>query len=373
VLHIDLPSRADIQSLLEARHPSSVSLYLPTTPVSAEVGGSRIELKNLVAAAIGQLEAAGAATEERSALRESLDDLIDDDSFWAYQAHSLAVFATPRSVLTFRLANGLRSLVEVGDRFHVKPLLRTVTFPPAAYVLALAQGSARLFMVSPDLPTDEIRVDGMPSDAASAVGKASIGDRSPSGRMQGSEGQKVRLAQYARAVDTAIRPILTGSDLPLILAATEPLASIFRGVSSAVQLLEETITGNPEELSPGELAERARAVLDGHHAAGLAAVRDRYAALRGRGRATSDLAAVARAATFGSVETVFVDIDTLLPGTIDDDTGVITPGSTGSIIDHGVVDEIARRTWLAGGTVLAVRGEDIPDGGPAAAILRYAS
>jgi hypothetical protein len=148
VLHIDLPSRADIQSLLEARHPSSVSLYLPTTPVSAEVGGSRIELKNLVAAAIGQLEAAGAATEEISALRESLDDLIDDDSFWAYQAHSLAVFATPRSVLTFRLANGLRSLVEVGDRFHVKPLLRTVTFPPAAYVLALAQGSARLFMVS---------------------------------------------------------------------------------------------------------------------------------------------------------------------------------------------------------------------------------
>jgi hypothetical protein len=325
-----------------------------------------------VAQAIGQLEAAGAAPGDVSALREPLDDLIDDDSFWDYQAHSLAVFATPSRVFTFRLAIGLRSLVEVGDRFHVKPLLRAVTFPHAAYVLGLAQGSARLFMVSSDLPTDEIRVEGMPSDAASSVGKASIGDRSPSGRIQGSEGQKVRLAQYARAVDAAMRPILAGSDLSLILAAAEPLASIFRGVTSAARLLDETIPGNPEGRSPGDLAEAARAVLDRHHAAALSAVRERYASLRGQGRATSDLAAVARAATFGAVETVFVDIDTVLPGTIDEVTGVVTPGSPGSVIDHGVVDEIARRTWLAGGIVLAVRGEDVPDGGPVAAILRFA-
>jgi hypothetical protein len=36
-----------------------------------------------------------------------------------------------------------------------------------------------------------------------------------------------------------------------------------------------------------------------------------------------------------------------------------------------VVDEIARRVWLAGGTVLAVRQDDIPGRGPVAAILRY--
>jgi hypothetical protein len=36
-----------------------------------------------------------------------------------------------------------------------------------------------------------------------------------------------------------------------------------------------------------------------------------------------------------------------------------------------VVDEIARRVWRTGGTVLAVRREDVPGGGPAAAILRY--
>jgi hypothetical protein len=36
-----------------------------------------------------------------------------------------------------------------------------------------------------------------------------------------------------------------------------------------------------------------------------------------------------------------------------------------------VVDEIARRVLLTGGRVLAVRRQDIPGGGSAAAILRY--
>lgn len=70
-------------------------------------------------------------------------------------------------------------------------LLRAVTFPQAAHVLALAQGSVRLLAISADLPPDELRVDGMPSDAASAAGKASIADRAPSGRIQGSLGEAV--------------------------------------------------------------------------------------------------------------------------------------------------------------------------------------
>ena len=49
------------------------------------------------------------------------------------------------------------------------------------------------------------------------------------------------------------------------------------------------------------------------------------------------------------------------------------PASDGSAERiEGVVDEVARRVWRFGGTVLAVRREDVPGGRPAAAILRYA-
>ena len=103
-----------------------------------------------------------------------------------------------------------------------------MTFPQAAFVLAISIGSVRLLEVSADLPTTEVGVAGLPKDAASAVGKASIKDRTASGPVQGSEGQKVRMAQYARAVDQAIRPVLSGQDLPLVLASTAPLDSIYR-------------------------------------------------------------------------------------------------------------------------------------------------
>ena len=90
------------------------------------------------------------------------------------------------------------------------------------------------------------------------------------------------------------------------------------------------------------------------------------------GRAASDLATVARAAAHGAVDTLLVDIDADVPGTVDPDTGVASLDAAGSGRAHGITDELVRHTWAAGGRVLAVRAEDIPDGRPVAAILRYA-
>jgi hypothetical protein len=144
------------------------------------------------------------------------------------------------------LPNRLQPLAEAGDRFRLKPLLRAVTVPQSAFVLALAQNGARVVEVSADLPAFEVKVDGMPRDAASAAGRASIKDRSPSGRIQGSEGMKVRLAQYARKVDQALRDLLGGREVPLILAAAEPLRSIYRAVQSYPHLAATVLPGNPE-------------------------------------------------------------------------------------------------------------------------------
>jgi hypothetical protein len=218
-VHTDIPTRADLEWLLSARDAACVSIYLPTSP---EERGERdrIEFKNLSAEALEQLEASAVVNE----VRDVLDDLVEDPEFWTRQAHSLAVFATPSGARTFQVANRLSPLVEVSDRFHLKPLLRSATFPQAAYVLALSQNAARLVEVSPDEPPVEVKVPGMPTDAASAVGKASIADRSADRRIQGSEGQKIRLRQYSRRVEEALRPLLSGLDLPLILAGTEPLA-----------------------------------------------------------------------------------------------------------------------------------------------------
>jgi hypothetical protein len=366
ILHPDVPTRAQLDQLLAAREPSSVSIYLPTSP-SSRGDAERIELKNLAGEASRQLQQAGASKADVAAIDDELADLVDDDEFWRYQARSLAVFLTPTWVTTFRLPHNLVPMVEVSDRFHLKPLLRTLTFPHTAFVLALSQNGVRLLEIAPDLEPVEIRVPDVPKDVASAVGKSSIKDRAPSGRIQGTEGQKTRMRQYARQIDQALRPLLGGFDLPLILAAAEPMDAVYRSVNSYPHLVPASLTA-----SNADLVERARRLLDDIYASELRTIRDTYALRASQRRTSADVADVARAATYGLVDTVLVDIDEVVPGYVDDETGAVTFDETADAANYGVVDEIARRVWLTGGGVLAVRRDDIPENGSVAAILRYA-
>ena len=273
------------------------------------------------------------------AIEEMVFDLLDDDDFWEVQANSLAVFATPGSLRTFRLANRLQSVVEVSDRFYVKPLLRGSPYLNPQWFW-LWPRTVCAVEVTAGMPAMAVKVEGLPVDAASAVGKSSIQDRSPSGRIQGSEGQKVRLAQYARKIDQALRGLLSGSEVPLILAATEPLLSIYRQVNTYPHLAGSAIRTNPEGTSDADLAAAARGVLDELFQQELKRLHDLYAERANQGRATGDVAQAARAATFGAVEQLLVDIDQQVPGTIDD-TGAVTCAKDPCPASYGVVDEIA--------------------------------
>jgi hypothetical protein len=371
VLYVDIPTLPEFRALAEARADACVSLYLPTSPLPQESGAHRTVFTNLATEALGELEGAGFDKRRLALLRDELSELGEDEEFWRFQAHSLAALATPDGLRTFRLPNRLTALVEVSDRFYLKPLLRAITFPHEAFVLALSENGVRLVEAFADLPAQPVRIADLPQSAADAVRQATLNERSPRGRIQGSEGQKVRLVQYCRQVDTALRPVLAGRDTPLILAAVEPLASIFRSVTAYPALAEEVIAGNPDRTSDADLAAAARPILDGIYARDVAEMRALYERRREQGRATSDLADAARAATFGAVEQLLVDIDAMVPGTVDETDGRITLGAGQPEQTYGVVDEIARRALLTGARVLGVRAADLPAGAPLAATLRY--
>lgn len=368
-LYTDIPTRAEIDALWQADIPAAVSIYLETAPESSGEA-ERIAYKNAVRDALAQLGQVD--RQSLAGLTEELSILDDDDAdeFWRHQARTLAVFATPDSLRSFRLPNRLTPVAGGGTRFFVKPLMRAVTFPQTAFVLALAQGSVRLLETVPDAAPRQVRVPDMPSDVASAVGKSSIKDRAPVGRIQGTEGQKLRMAQFARKVDSALREVLPGHGVPLVVAATEPLGTIFRAHCRYPDLVPQTVAGNPEGRGDTELVADARTVLDGWYADRLAAEQRTFAERVEQGRTSIDVAELARFATHGMVDTLFVDIDANVPGEIDD-LGDVTFGDSDAAGSGGVVDEIARRAWLSGARILAIRHEDMPGGGDVAGILRY--
>ena len=376
MLHTDIPTRDDVDALAAVREHPCVSIYLSTTPLPKDADMARVELKNQLSEAVQQLRAAGTDRHLIEQQEEILVDLIEDVDFWRLLSYSLAIFATPTSVRTFRLPNRLSTALEVSDRFYLKPLLRAVTFPQAAFVLALAQNSVRLLEISAESPVYAVPVPGLPSDVADAVGLPSINGRTQDshimgGRIQGAEGQKVRMRQYARAIDRALWPVLSGLDLPLILAAAEPLSGIYRSVNSYPNLTEAIIPGNPEETPDEELGRAARGILDELYAAELDDLKDRMARRAAHGRAVTDLSDVARAATYGAVDTLFVDIDQSVPGLVDEETGAVTLSAEDDAVTYGVVDEILRRALLSGAEIFAVRADDMPGGGAVAAGVRF--
>ena len=362
-MYTDIPTRAEIDALWQTESPAAVSIYLRTAPESSGEA-ERIAYQNAVRDALGQL-----AKSDRRVLAGLADELaiLADDEFWRHQARTLAVFATPSSLRSFRLPNRLTPVTVGGTRFFVKPLMRAVTFPQAAFVLAVAQGSVRLLEIAPDAPPREVRVPDMPTDVASAVGKSSIKDRAPVRRVQGTEGQKLRMAQFCRQVDGALREVLPSHGVPLVLAATEPLGTIFRDHCRYPDLVPRSLPGNPEGRGDSELVADARTVLDGWHADRLDEAKRTFAGRAEQGRTSVDVAELARFATHGAVDTLFVDIDASVPGEVDE-LGQVTFTDAGG----SVVDEIARRAWLSGARLLAIRHEDVPGGGDVAGILRYA-
>ncbi|MBX3351954.1 MAG: hypothetical protein KF684_03395 [Phycisphaeraceae bacterium] len=371
MLYVDIPTRSDLTDLAVHRAPMSVTIYLPTTPVTTDSEADRILLKNLASDAISQLESADADKRKVREIAEELDDLIDDDEFWRFAANGLAVFVTPENLRTFRVPTALESGFHVADRFHLKPLLRATTFCNSGYVLALAEGSVRLVEVCAELPATTVKVEDMPKDAASAAGQSSIAGRQHRGRLVGSEGQKVRLRQYARKIDSSLRGLLSGGELPLVLASVDNLAAIYRSVNSYPYLSPERIATSPERISEADLAAAARPLFDNLYRQRLADWHSLFKQRNGEGRASTDVAQAARGATYGLVQTLLVDKNAVVPGSIDEQSGAIHLDDAAHAGNYGVVDEIARRTLLYGGEVLSVRAADMPSDKPVAAIFRY--
>lgn len=369
--NIDLPTRDELIRIAGIREPGSVTIYVPTSAELNESDQARIEVKSRLREAVAQLEAASTDAAVVDSITNAVDELLTDGDFWHRQSHSLAIFVNRSTLSTFRVGDNLVGLTGVSDRFLITPLLRAATFGHSAFVLALSQNAVRLIDISPALVASEVLVPGLPRDLKSTVALDLTNDRDTLAHLRMSEDPKVRMKEFSQAIDRALRPVLAQSDRPVVLAADEPLASIFRSVSSSPRLVEPAIGGNPEERSADELAAMAASILDVVHTKELATQVTRFEEASSPDLTDSTLEGVAVAATSKAIDTLFVDIDQHIPGYVDELSGVITRSETEDAFDYDVVDEIVRRALLSDARVIAVRAGEVPGAGPVAAILRF--
>lgn len=360
-----------IEALARTREPGCVSLYVPASPHGAKSDLARIELKDRLREAVGQLESAGAGESVIGPVAVSVTRMLEDPASWRHQWHGLVVLVSPTGLVAHPLPVGVPASTHVADRFHLTPLLAAVHATGMFLVLALAQDSVRLVAVGADDTATTLAVPGMPADLRSATALDLTNDREAYAHLQTSEDPKLRMLEYSRAIDRALREAAGVPDWPLVIAAAEPLASIFRSASTRRGLVPETIEGNPEKLSDHDLAragrphiEHLRAKEFEHHAAD-------FEEHVGSGHTVTDLSDVARAATEGSIRTLFFDSDAIEPGRVAEADGAITREERDDAGNYCIVDEVVRRALLTGAVLVPASASSVPGGGPLAAILRY--
>ncbi|HEY8335816.1 MAG TPA: hypothetical protein VIQ05_18655 [Tardiphaga sp.] len=391
MLHIDIPSLEEFKALAQIKGELCISVYLPVSPLVQNIRANRIAFRDLAREALAQLRETGVDKRKIVDFEERFDhlaglerDVQDEgkirklerakpdpfDEFWHYQAHGLAVLSTPSLMRMFRLPDAPKPLAEVADRLHLTPLIRAMTSPHDIFVLALAAESVRLIHAFVNFPPVRLQVPDLPGNVEQATRRPSFHVRAPHGRLQDLEGEKVLLHKYVRKVEQAIHNLFAGLNTPLVVAAEEPLASMYRSLNSYPRLADETIEGNPDQKTDAELEDAAIPILDRLYSREVKAAIALYDQLKPR-RATTDVSYAAHAATAGAVEQLLVDLDAVVPGLVSDVDGSVTYSASDDAETYSVIDEVARRALSTGARVLGTRREELPDRASLTAILRY--
>lgn len=144
-----------------------------------------------------------------------------------------------------------------------------------------------------------------------------------------------------------------------------PTLSIFRQNSSYAHVAEDAITGNPDALTEEQLADSAREILDAIYAKDLKELHETFFELQANGLASADLSDLARAAAFGAIDILAIDMNAEVAGSVTDG------GALELDTEHDALEDIARRALLSGAQVLALREDDMPGELQATDILRY--
>lgn len=380
------PMIEQISDLLQDRPGPCISLYLPTS--GAERQQQLIAYRTLLQQAERSL-AATMSEAARDELMAPLRELAGNDRFWGHTLTGLAVLRATDFYKVYKLQRRVPERVIVADSFHLKPLLRIIQSADRFEVLALTREHVRYYHgnrdaldeveLHPDVPRTLEQALGHQvteqHDAAASVGK--MGHDMANTSMRYGVGarkdeQDKDTERFFRVVDRAVcEHHSKQSGLPLVLAALAEHHTTFRTLSHNSYLAEEGITGNPEAFSADELREKAWAVFEPRYQARLAKLVEEFGTSRAHAHGSDVIDEVALAALGGRIRTLLVDVDKVVPGRVDRDTGQVHPGPLDDPRIDDVLDDLAELTMRMGGDVVMVPTDRMPSHTGVAAIYRF--
>ncbi len=191
------------------------------------------------------------------------------------------------------------------------------------------------------------------------------------GHGAGNDEQKDNILRYFRQVDKGLQELLKHQQGPLVLAGVEYLFAIYKEANSYPYLMDEGVTGNPDELKAEELHPLAWKIVQPYFETAQTAAIERYQELIGTGQTNNNIKEIVPTAYYKLIDTLFVAVGVQQWGNFTKDENQVELHQQQEIGDEDLMDFAAIHTLLNGGTVYAVEPEAVPDNTPLAAVFRY--
>ncbi len=382
---MDMITMEKLKEILTHQSDWCISLFMPTHRAGLETEQDPIRFKNLLAEAENQLKAEGLDASKVDKILKKPRNLFEASTFWQHQSDGLAIFISEDEFHLFRLPIAFTEMVVVTNRFHIKPLLPLLNSDGTFHILAISQKQVRL-MAGNQYTVDEIDLGEIPETLFQTLpsewpkqnlqyqtGAPSAGGTQAAmyhGHDRGNE-IKQRLQKWFRLIDKAVSDLLAGSHSPLVLAGVDNLFPLYKEVNTYSNLVEEGISGNPDNMTSKDLHPLAWAIVEPmflqERRAGLA----KYGQLAKTEQTTVDVTEALLAASHGRVEVLFVALGVQVWGQFDQEKDKVKLREIPQPGDEDLLDLAAVQTLINGGSVFAVTPAEVPSKGLVAAVLRY--
>lgn len=355
-----------------------LSLYMPTERAGSEVRQNRIRFKNLIDEA---RQAVQATNGDAAKLEKQLDEIAaweGDDDWWQHQSDALAIFLDGEKLRRWRLPLEVPTLCACSSRYHIRPLARLLQDDGKFYLLAVSMNDVRLFLGSKTSIT-ELEDAQLPSDLRSALNideyvstlQHHSTDRAGGDAMFHGHGgsdpdvkKQDEIKQYFRHIASALNGYFGVERRPLVFAGVQYLFPLFKQACDNRHLVDEPVTGNPDDQSGEELHGQAWPLVEKRFEAKRAELLEQFGAAAARDLGSDDLPTILTAAQRGQVATLLVS-----QGEHEWKTDPSTGDTAGNAAAADQINTAVVETLRTGGEVYAVAEGKLSSS--AAAIFRY--
>lgn len=380
---MNLLSKEHINSLINKNLTPCVTIYLPTEKAGKDVIKGKILLKNLLRESENKLKELNHPDLLIKEILKGGYGLVEDSFFWQNCDDGLAIFMSEKSFDYFKIPLNFSEKVFVSNHFNVVPLLSFLTSNKSFYILSLSQKQIKLyeadkFSISEidlkDIPTsleEALQIDNPERQLQYHSGASGNSSAVYHGYGGATEDNKAKILRFMQKISEDILPFMENKESPLLISGVEYILSIYKDTNKYPNLIEEYIEGSPDSLNLKELKERSEKIIDSHIKKPTKNILDKYQLLKVSGKITELIPDIVSASHEGRVQELLLSSDAQAWGFYDESNQITTYLPEGDPKSENILNLAAINTLKTGGNVYVVHPEELIEGHPQIAVLRY--